>query len=74
MLSKLELSLRLTQKIKKSGVVEYTDWTSAESKSLPPMSVLVYDTKQSDGEVLVKLKLWGMQSIPSFPLLPSPEW
>ena len=33
-----------------------------------------YDTKQSDGEVRVILGLWGMQSTPSLPLLPSPLW
>ena len=33
-----------------------------------------YDTKQSDGEVSAVLKLWGMQSTPSLPLLPGPLW
>ena len=33
-----------------------------------------YDTKQSDGEVPVMLKLWGMWSTPSLPLLPGPFW
>ena len=33
-----------------------------------------YDTKQSDGEVPVMLKLWGMQSTPSLSLLPGPLW
>ena len=33
-----------------------------------------YDTKQSDGEVPVILELWGMQSIPSLPLLPGLHW
>ena len=31
-----------------------------------------YEAKQSDGEVLVKLELWWMQSTPSLPLLPGP--
>ena len=31
-----------------------------------------YDTKQSDGEAPVMLKLWGMQSTPSLSLLPGP--
>ena len=31
----------------------------------PPNECPGYDTKQSDGEVLVMLGLWGMQSIPS---------
>ena len=29
-----------------------------------------YDTKQSDGEVLVMQELWGMRSTSLFPLLP----
>ena len=33
-----------------------------------------YDTKQSDGEVLVMLELWGMWSTPSLPPLPGPPW
>ena len=33
-----------------------------------------YDTKQYDGENLVMLELWGMQSTPSLPLLPGPFW
>ena len=33
-----------------------------------------YDTKQFDGEVLVMLELWGMQSTPSLPLPPGPLW
>ena len=33
-----------------------------------------YDTKQSDGEVLVMLELWGMQSTPSSPSIPGPLW
>ena len=45
-----------------AGAVEYTDCTSG------------YDTKQSDGEVLVMLKLWGMQSTPLLPSLPCPLW
>ena len=36
------------------------------------MSVMVYDIKQSDGEVPVMLGLWGMRSTPSLPLLPGP--
>ena len=43
-----------------AGAVEYTD----------PLNV--YDTKQFDGEVPVMLELWGMQSIPSWPLLLGP--
>ena len=33
-----------------------------------------YDTKQSDGEVLVMLELWGIRSNPSLSLLPGPLW
>ena len=33
-----------------------------------------YDTKQSDGEVPVRLELWGMRSTPSLPLFPGPLW
>ena len=33
-----------------------------------------YDTKQSDGEVPLMLRLWGMRSTPSLPLLPGPLW
>ena len=35
---------------------------------------LGYDIKQSDGEALVILELWGMQSTISLPLLQSPFW
>ena len=38
------------------------------------MSVLIYDTKQSDGDVPVILELCGMQSTPSLPSLPGPLW
>ena len=33
-----------------------------------------YDTKQSDGQVLAMLELWGMRSTPSLPSLPGPLW
>ena len=33
-----------------------------------------YDTKQSDDEVSVMEELWGMQSAPLLPSLPSPLW
>ena len=38
------------------------------------MSVLDYDTKQSDSEVPVMLELWGMRRTPSLPLLPALLW
>ena len=56
-----------------AGPVEYTDCTSAEGKT-PTNEYPGYDTKQSDGEVPVMLELWGMQSIPSLPLLRGPLW
>ena len=34
----------------------------------------VYDTKQSDGEIVVMLELWGMRSTPSMPFLPGTLW
>ena len=43
-------------------------------KNLPPKRVSWYDTKQSDGEVPVMLKLWGMRRTPSLPSLPGPLW
>ena len=39
-----------------------------------PQWVSWYDTKQSDGEAPVMLKLWGMQSTPSLLFLPGPLW
>ena len=33
-----------------------------------------YDSKPSDGEFPVMLELWGMQSNPSLPSIPSPHW
>ena len=41
------------------------------SKS-PPNKCPGYDTKQSDGEALVMLELWGMRSTPLLPSLPCP--
>ena len=35
---------------------------------------LGYDTKQSDGEAPVILKLWGMWGAPFLPSLPGPLW
>ena len=51
-----------------AGAVEYTDCISAEEYDSPNENP-AYDTKQSDGEVLVILQLWGMQSTPSLPSL-----
>ena len=55
-----------------AGAVEYTDCFSAEG--YPPHECPGYDTKQSDGEVLVMLGLRGIRSTPSLPLLPGPLW
>ena len=43
--------------------VEYTDCISPNESP-----------KQSDGDIPVVQKLWGMQSIPSLPSLPGPIW
>ena len=51
-----------------AGAVEYTGVRP------PPNECPGYDTKQSDGEVLAMLELWGMRSTPSLPLLPGPLW
>ena len=40
--------------------------------SLSPNECSVYDIEQSDAEAPVMLELWGMQSTPSLPSLPSP--
>ena len=54
--------------------VEYTDCTSAEGCDPHPNECPAYDAKQSDGEVLVMLELWGMRSTPSLPSLPALLW
>ena len=40
----------------------------------PPNECPRYDIKQSDGEALVMLEFWGMQSTPSLPVLPGSLW
>ena len=55
-----------------AGAVEYTDCTSAVPP--PPNKSPGYETKQSNGETLVMLELWGVQNTPSLPLLPGPLW
>ena len=54
------------------GTVEYIDCISFEG--YPPHECPRYDTKQSDGDSLIMLQLWGMQSTSSLPLLPVPLW
>ena len=53
--------------------VEYTNYISAEWYE-SPNECPAYDPKQSDGEAPVMLKLWGMRSTLSLPLLPGPLW
>ena len=47
----------------------YKGWYAIKPNECP-----VYDSKQSDGEVLVMLELCGMPSTPTLPLLPGPLW
>ena len=59
-----------------AGTVQYTDCRGVRPPP-PPTSVLLYDTKQSDGELWGMLstgvlELWGMLSTPSLPSLPGP--
>ena len=54
-------------------VVEYTDCISVEGKDLLN-GYPAYDTKQSDGEALVMLEFWGMQSASLLLSLPGPLW
>ena len=55
--------------------VEYTDCFSSERvRPHSPNKCPGYDTKQSDGVVLVILEFWGLWSTPSLPLLQGPLW
>ena len=55
--------------------VKFINCISAEGSDPSPINECpVYDTKQSDYEVLVMLELWEMQSTPSLPLLPGLLW
>ena len=54
--------------------LQNTPTTSLQRGKTPPMSVLNYDIKQSDGEAPVMPELWGMWSYPLLPLLPGPIW
>ena len=56
-----------------AGVVEYTACIYAEGLDCPN-DCPRYDTKPSDGEVTVKLEVWGMRSTPSLLLLQCPLW
>ena len=57
-----------------AGAVEYTDYISAEGLDPYPNECPGYDTKQSDGEVPLRLELWGMRSTPSLLSLRGPHW
>ena len=46
--------------------------TASLPRSKNPNECPGYDTKQSDFEALVMLKLWGMRSTPSLPSIPCP--
>ena len=54
-----------------AGAVKYTDCISAEGLRRTSPRPRYY-TKQSDGQAPVMLKLCGMRSTPSLPLLPGP--
>ena len=54
-----------------AGAAEYTDCISVKGSD-SPNKCPDNDIKQFDGEVLVILELWGIQSTPSLPLLPGP--
>ena len=54
------------------GAVEYTDCISGEEYDPPTYEFPGYDTKESDSEVSVTLKLSGIGSTPSLTLLPGP--
>ena len=57
-----------------ASAVEYTNCTSAEGQDPSPNECPGCDTKQSHGEVPLILKLWGMPSTRSLPLLLGPLW
>ena len=48
--------------------------TSSNPRPPPHNECPVYGIKQSDSDVPVMLKLWGMQSTPSLPSLPVSLW
>ena len=56
-----------------AGAAEYTNCISVEWLYFPK-KFPGYDTKQSGGEALVMLELWGMQSTLLIQLLPDPLW
>ena len=56
---------------KSAGAVENTNCRGGK---IPLNQFPGYDSKQSDGEVLVMLELWGMRSTPSLPSLADRLW
>ena len=56
-----------------AGTVEYADCISAVGQD-SPNECREYDTKRSDGEALLMLDLWGMQSTPLLPSIPDSLW
>ena len=58
--------------------LQNTPTASLQRGKTPPNLCPGYDTKESDGEAPVMLKLWGMWSTTSLPLLLgftlAPEW
>ena len=56
-----------------AGVVEYTDYFSAEGHDSPNVCP-GYDTEKFDGKATVMLEVWGMKGTPILPLLPSLLW
>ena len=56
-----------------AGSVEYTKCIPVHGYD-SPNACPGYDTKKSDGEAPVNLKLWGIQSTPWMPSLHDPFW
>ena len=55
-----------------AGYVEHIDFISADRWD--PQRMSWYDIKQSDGQVLLMLDIWGMQGNPSLSSLPGSLW
>ena len=58
--------------VQSAGAVEYNDYFFAEEQTPPPYECPRCNIKQSNGEVPVMLKLWGMQNTPLWPSLLGP--
>ena len=79
----MQYKIDMAEKIKNWGFVKLCVGWGCRKHQLPlskgvrpppPTSVLLYDTKQSDGEVPIMLKLWGMQNTTLLSSLPGPLW